>query len=94
MVCAVFSNGNWRPSLNAKFQKIKTSSHKKHSGTNVDQFQQMVLEILSFSCKKIETASYKKHCGIKLDKYQPMVHFYVFMLYNGSWWPFWISNLH
>ena len=45
MFCATFSNGKWWPSWNTKLQKIKTSSFKKHSGTNLDQFQPMVLEI-------------------------------------------------
>ena len=49
-VCSIFSNGKWWPSWNAKLQKIKTTSYKKNSGTKLDQFQQMVLEILSFSC--------------------------------------------
>ena len=31
-------------------QKIKIASYKKHSGTKLDQYQPMVLEILSFSC--------------------------------------------
>ena len=50
MFCAIFSKGKLRPSWNAKLQKIKTASYKKHSGTKFDQFQPMVLEILSFSC--------------------------------------------
>ena len=36
MFCIFFSNGNWRPSWNAKMQKIKTASYKKHSGTKLD----------------------------------------------------------
>ena len=50
MFCAIFSNGKWQPSWNATSQKIKTASYKKHSGTKLDQFQPMVLEILSFLC--------------------------------------------
>ena len=56
-VYAIFSNGPWRPSwiVNLhKFEivplKIKTASYKKHSGTKLDQFHPIVLEILSFSC--------------------------------------------
>ena len=50
MFCAIFSNDKWWPSWNANLQKIKTPSHKKHSGTKLDQYQPMVLGILSFSC--------------------------------------------
>ena len=57
-VDAIFSTSPWRPSwiVNLhKFvidplKKIKTASHKKHSGTKLDQFHLMVLEILSFPC--------------------------------------------
>ena len=50
MVCAIFSNGKCRPSWNAKLQEIITASYQKHSGTKLDQYQVMVLEISSFSC--------------------------------------------
>ena len=50
IICAIFSNGKWWPSWNAILQKIKMASYKKHSGTKLDQFQPMVLEIMSFSC--------------------------------------------
>ena len=50
-----FSNSLWHPSLIVNLQKfdifllqIKTASYKKNSGTNVDQFQPMILQILSF----------------------------------------------
>ena len=33
-----------------KKKKIKTTSNKKQSGTKLDQYQPMVLEISSFSC--------------------------------------------
>ena len=48
--CAIFSNGKWLPSWNAKLQEIRKASYKKHSGTKLDRFQPMVLEIPSFSC--------------------------------------------
>ena len=35
MFCAIFSYAKWQPSWNAKSQKIKTASHKKHSGTKL-----------------------------------------------------------
>ena len=50
MFCAIFSNGKWWQSWNAKLQKTKMASYKKHSGRKLDQFQPMVLEILSFLC--------------------------------------------
>ena len=34
----------------AKLQKIEMALYKKHSGTKLDQYQPMVLEISSFSC--------------------------------------------
>ena len=49
-VLCYFSNSKWQPSWNAKLQTIKTASYKKHSGTKLDQFHPMVLEILSFLC--------------------------------------------
>ena len=50
MFCTIFSNSKWQPSWNPKLQKNVTASYKKHSGTKLDQFQPMGLEILSFSC--------------------------------------------
>ena len=44
----VRTNGGHLGMPNCK--KIKTASHKKHSGTKLDQFQPMALEISSFSC--------------------------------------------
>ena len=44
----VMANGGHLGMPNCK--KIKTASYKKHSGTRLDQFQPMVLEISSFSC--------------------------------------------
>ena len=36
--------------LNSSIQTNETASYKKHSGIKLDQFQPMVLEILSFLC--------------------------------------------
>ena len=49
-VLRYFSNSKWQPSWNFKLQKNITTSYKKHSGTKLDQFQPMGLEILSLSC--------------------------------------------
>ena len=36
MFCDIFSYAIWQLSWNAKLQKIKKASHKKHSGINLD----------------------------------------------------------
>ena len=48
MFCAIICNDRWWPPWNAKSLKINTASCNNHSGIKLDQFQSMVLEILSF----------------------------------------------
>ena len=48
MFCAIFSISKWQSSWNPKLKKNITTSYKKHSGTKLDQFEPMGLEILSF----------------------------------------------